>query len=183
MGVGSAIVGGVAKGAGNVLMGAGKVSFGAGYSALVGAGFVGKVGGKVALSGLKAVGQGTMNFFGGAGTAVAETLRDPNAREAVVKTWASKAKTLGEKFVTGDRGNMRISAFGLGALTLAGWVDNGRDIYDQNTARNMGAIDNRPVTNTPSMTIPQYDFSPQKRMGALDGGASGSLVFALRNNR
>ena len=124
-----------------------------------------------------------MNFFGGAGTAVANTIRDPNARMAVAKTWASKAKTLGSKFVTGDRENMRISALGLGAVTLAGWVDNGRDIYDQNTARNMGAIDNRLVTNTPNMSVPQYDFSPQKRMGALDGGASGSLVFALRNNR
>lgn len=161
----------------------GKFALGAGIAM----GRTAQVAGKAAFAVGKPIvtsaGSATMKFFGGAGTVLSENLRDPNARGAIASSLASKAKTLGNKFVTGDRDNMRISAFGLAALTGAAWVDNGRDLYDKNTSRNMGAIDNQKTTNTPSLAIPQYDFSPQKRMGALDGGASGALVFALRNNR
>jgi len=176
LGAAGTVAGGVLKGVGYAGLGA------AGATAVIGANAA-RVGLKAGKAAVTSAGTGAIKVFGGAGTALAENLRNPHARSAMVDTWASKAKTLGSRFVTGDRGNMRITGFGLGALTMASWVDNSRDLYDKNQARNMGSIDNVRTTNTPNMTVPQYEFAPKKRMGALDGGASGSLVFALRNNR
>ena len=62
-------------------------------------------------------------------------------------------------------------------------INNSRDLYTKEKARRMGEMSDKPITLTPQMNVPQYEFNPKKRMGALDGGASGSLVFALHNMR
>lgn len=145
---------------------------------------IGKPMAKVAGKGTQAVGNASIDFFKGAGGEIAEAFSSTESAAAVAKTWGSLVGGVGKAFIkTGPNGKLGLTGFGVAALGGAMTFDKSRDLYTKEKARRMGEVDNRPVTLTPQMSIPQYEFNPRKRMGALDGGASGSLVFALHNMR
>lgn len=150
------------------------------------AGMIGAVTAKTAHKGLATVGRTGIDFFGGAGTVAARSLRDPESRQLLAETHHKIAKSIGTSFVKRAEDSpigLTLTVPGIVLLGAAKTFDNSRDIYTQEKARRMGTVENKPVSLTPNMSIPQYEFNPKKRMGALDGGASGSLVFALHNNR
>lgn len=154
---------------------------------------VGKAGVAAAELGLKAghkttaaIGSAGIGFFGGAGTVLARTLRESTGRAAITENWSKIGQSIGTTMVQRVKDSpigLKLTVPGIAILGAAKTFDNSRDIYTQEKARRMGTVENKPVSLTPNMAIPQYEFNPRKRMGALDGGASGSLVFALHNNR
>jgi len=165
----------------------GKAFKGAGYAGIgiTGAGLkAGYEVGKVGLNVAGKVGNAAIGAAEGAGTVLTKTLGSASHREGLARSYGALLGGIGEKFMKTDaQGRLRMTKFGFAAVAGAGMFDNSRDLYTKEKARRMGEIDNQKVTSTPRMTIPQYEFTPKKRMGALDGGASGDLVFALRNNR
>lgn len=133
---------------------------------------------------LGGVGSASIDFFSGAGNQAVAAFSTRESAAAVAKSWGSIAGGIGKAFIkTGPEGKLGLTGFGAAALGGAMTFDKSRDLYTKEKARRMGEVDNKPVTLTPQMSIPQYEFNPRKRMGALDGGASGSLVFALHNMR
>lgn len=136
--------------------------------------------GKVA----EGVGGAAIDFFGGAGESAVTALSTPESRKAVAQTWGKIFNGVSNAFVkTANNGSLSMTGFGAAALGAAMTINNSRDLYTKEKARRMGEMSDKPITLTPQMNVPQYEFNPKKRMGALDGGASGSLVFALHNMR
>jgi len=161
-----------------------KVGVGIGAGAAQGALTGAKVIGKAGLGVAGAVGKAGVNMAEGAGIAVVESARNPQLRSGILSSWGTMAGNFGKKFMkVNDKGELKMTKFGIGTFIGAGMLNNSRDIYDKEKARRMGEIDNNTTSLTPRMSVPQYEFNPRKRMGALDGGASGDLVFALHNNR
>ena len=171
---------GLAKGASLAARGAFNLAGGA----AVAAGWTGKKVGTAALNVAGKVGTNALEAAEGAGTVLVKTLGSPEHREGLIRSWGAIASNVGEAFMKRDaEGKLHMTKFGVAAVAGAGMFNNSRDLYDKEKARRMGDIDNQKKTLTPTMRVPQYEFNPRKRMGALDGGASGDLVFALHNNR
>ena len=101
------------------------------------------------------------------------------SREIYQKNTARNMIT-GEKEFTGERG---LELTGIAKTAIAGaFLYKGMgDMKNQATAENMGQIDSKKVNSTP--TFDGYISTNRAPIGPLSGGADGSLVFALHDNR
>ena len=95
------------------------------------------------------------------------------------KAYVSKSMYDGKK-VFHDR-EMGFSGIAKTAIAGAFLYSGMKDMNNKINAENMGQIDSRRRTNTPDLE--SMIAGSKNPVGPLSGGADGSLVFALHNNR
>lgn len=119
-----------------------------------------------------------IQWMGNKGKAVDRTI-DEMADEMYRKNTARNMFT-GEKEYINERG---LEFTGIAKTAIAGaFLYKGMgEMKNQATAENMGQIDSKKVNSTP--TFDGYISTNRAPIGPLSGGADGSLVFALHNNR
>lgn len=178
--VGSAI-GGLAKLTGKLALGGAKLTGKAGIGTA-------KMAGELAIDSAKSGYKGARSLVNGVGKQVL----DKGNRVQLTKSTEKVAQNIGNlmtnrkaasvttNIMTGRKefhsSKLQLSGIGTTAIAGAFLYRGTKDMSNEMTAERMGQIDERKVTATPV-------FGNSKPIGPLSGGADGSLVFALHNNR
>ena len=126
---------------------------------------------------------GTVNPYkiqwqGGQGKTVEKSLDEMSSE--MYRDMTARNKMTGEKIFKGQRG-LELTGVGTAAIAGAFLYRGTKDMDNQIKAENMGQVDSQKTTSTP--TFDGYISTNRAPIGPLSGGADGSLVFALHNNR
>jgi len=174
----------VSKGVGKVLIGGAKIGLGMVQGAGE-AGFgIAKLTGGALLKSAPVVGKGVWGVSKGVGNVLTAPFATAENRARTAGNYLDLIKSMGNAIVHKNKeGNIRLTKVGLGIVGGVAMATKANDSYFEAKARNLGAVDQKPVTATPNYNPVQYEMSPRKRITADSGGATGDLVFALHKLR
>ena len=175
--------------------GAGRVGLAAADAAGKGIVKTGKVAGQVGLGAATMAGRVAV----GTGKALAQGTKSTNGFKNPIGAIVRKADDIGQGMASWERttvtrdpysgelktklGGLKFNKKGMAALVGVGALGSAFEAKDSMDARMMGKISPGVVTNTP--TVDSRPWREQYRQGTYlnNGGADGSLVFAMHQNR